>query len=92
MPARINQELDISRISNVKIVQPACLTLKAAKPKRLILAILGTMMSFLASIATAIGLDVVDSSVRSSDELRKDLGIPVLVSLPRTPARKVIAH
>ena len=90
--ARINRELDLERISNVKIVQDPTLVLKAASPKRLLILLLSMVTAFAGAIILAQVCDAADSGLHSSDEVARHLNLPVLAELPKTPARRVMAH
>ena len=90
--ARINRELDLERFSNVKVVQPATLTLKPAKPPRLLLFALSGIVGMAAAIGLAQLLETSDKSLRSNEDVARYMKVPVLASMPREAARKVIAH
>lgn len=89
--ARINRELDTERISNVKVVQSATLTLKAVSPKRLLILVLSCFVLGTASLAMTQLFDLVQRRVRSADDVQIALGVPVLASLPKHAAHRVIA-
>jgi uncharacterized protein involved in exopolysaccharide biosynthesis len=88
--ARINRELDTERISNVKVVQPASLTLKAVSPKRLLILLLSCFVLGTASIAITQLFDLVQGRIHTAEDVQKALGIPVLATLPKQAARRVI--
>ncbi len=90
--ARINRELDHERISNVKVVQPASLVLKAASPKRFLIMSLSLITSFGAAIVLAQFLAAADAGMHSPEEVVRHLNIPVLAELPRNRSRRVISH
>lgn len=88
--ARISHELDRERISNVKVVQPATLVVKAVSPKRMLLALLGSVFFFLTSLLLAYLLEVFDSSLRSSDDLARQIDTPILVTLPKLASKRAL--
>ena len=89
--ARINRELDIERISNVKIVEEPTLVLKAVSPKRLLIFALSLFVSAVSAIGFAQLLDLADTTIRSSNEVASNLTVPILAELPRTPSRRVMS-
>lgn len=89
--ARINAALDRDRISNVKIVQPASLVVKAVSPRRSIIFVFGTAFMTCVSLALAYFLDSIDTTLRTSDDLAEHIDVPVLVSLPRAVAKQPIS-
>ena len=89
--ARINRELDIERISNVKIVEEPTLVLKAVSPKRMFIFALSLLVSAVAGVGLAQLLDAADTTIRSSNEIATNLPVPILAELPRTPSRRVMS-
>lgn len=88
--ARISRELDVERVSNVKIVQSASLTLKAVSPKRLILLLLGMVVSFATAIALPQLLELVNRRLRTPEDVQLRLEIPVLVTLNRPASKRLL--
>lgn len=75
-----------------RVLDPALPAREPTAPKRPLLYALGVLLALGAGVAVAIGLEVIDPSLRSPDEVRDLTSIPVIVSLPRivTEAEKRI--
>lgn len=82
--ADISSALDKDKISNVSILQRATLPAEPVKSQRKLLALLGfgIFLSLLGGIGWAFGVEFCDHSVKTSEEVEKKLGLPVLVALP----------
>jgi len=78
--------LDEEKISNLEILQPATLPLRSASSPRKMFAICAFILFMGAAmgIGAAFGLDYLNHSLRTNDEVEQWLGLPVLVSLPKT--------
>jgi uncharacterized protein involved in exopolysaccharide biosynthesis len=81
--ARIDSALEMGRISNVNITQPATFVAKPTSP----VFTLGLALAFLVSVGfavlAALAAEFLDRSLRSSDQIERELGIPVLFTVPR---------
>lgn len=80
--ARIDQELDISKISNISIVEPATrsggIRLNLGRNIGIVLA-----LGLLAGLGVAFVQEhVLDHSLRRRSHAEQDLGVPVLVTIP----------
>lgn len=76
--------LDRDKISNVCIVQSATLPTETVKSKRKLLALMGfgIFLGLAAGIGWAFVLDYCNHSIKTSDDIEKGLGLPVLMTLP----------
>jgi uncharacterized protein involved in exopolysaccharide biosynthesis len=80
--ARISDALDSKRILNVAISEPPTVpALPAHSPWYFVL--LGTLLAAVVSTAAAFVSDYIDPTLRTADEARRVLDIPVLASLPK---------
>lgn len=88
--ADISSALDKDKISNVSILQRATLPAEPVKSQRKLLALLGfgIFLSLLGGIGWAFGLEWCDHSVKTSEDVEKKLGLPVLVALPYNKRHK----
>lgn len=96
--AAINSRLDENNVSNVSVLQEASMPLVSEKSQRKMLAILafGIFMGIASGVGLAFVLEFFDHSFKTSEEIEKTLGLPVLASLPhvrghRPEAREEIA-
>jgi uncharacterized protein involved in exopolysaccharide biosynthesis/Mrp family chromosome partitioning ATPase len=86
--ARVNDELGRGRITNVKLAQPATMMTKPVAPnKRLFMA-----AGFLVAVGGAIGLAFVaegaDQTLRTADQVERELRLPVVLSFPKRKHRR----
>jgi polysaccharide chain length determinant protein (PEP-CTERM system associated) len=65
-----------------RVIDPASLPQKPAKPKRLMLNLIGFIAGLGFGLVFTIILEIFDESIRSEHELANLAGVPVLVSIP----------
>jgi capsular polysaccharide biosynthesis protein len=75
----------------VKVVQPATLVVKAVSPKRMMLAVLGSVFFFLLSLVLAYLMEIFDSSLRSPEDLARQIDTPIMVTLPKLPSKRALS-
>lgn len=85
--ARIDQLLQMERISNVNVVQPASFMPKPVSPKKPLVALLGLMFAVFGGLSLAFVSEYLDHSVKTPDEAERLLDVPVLVSIPNVRLR-----
>jgi uncharacterized protein involved in exopolysaccharide biosynthesis len=81
--ARIGDALDRQRIVNVAIAEAATVPALPAHPHWALTLLLGTLLACLVSPGVAFVVDYFDPSLRTPDELRDVLQVPVLAALPK---------
>jgi uncharacterized protein involved in exopolysaccharide biosynthesis len=89
--ARLNQALDAERITNVNVVQQPSLVLKPVSPQKPLFAVGGVMLGLMLAFTIALASEYWRASREVGDEAEHSLGLPVLIELPRTSARELIA-
>jgi uncharacterized protein involved in exopolysaccharide biosynthesis len=80
--ARISDALDRQRIVNVAIAEAATVPALPANSHRLLTLVAGIFVALLLSPGVAFAVDYFDQSLRTPDEVREVLQIPVLAALP----------
>ena len=80
--ARVDQELELGRISNVNVVQPASLVLTPASPRVLVTLMAGFFLATFGAALLAFFCEQFDPSLKTSQQVENELGIPVLFSVP----------
>jgi uncharacterized protein involved in exopolysaccharide biosynthesis/Mrp family chromosome partitioning ATPase len=80
--ARVNDALGRERITNVKIAQPATLVYKPVSPKKMLLMVAALVVAFIGSVGSAFTVESLDQTLRTTDQVEAQLGLPVLASLP----------
>jgi uncharacterized protein involved in exopolysaccharide biosynthesis len=86
--ARIGDALDRQRIVNVAIAEAATVPALPAHPHMALTLLLGTLLACFVSLGVAFAVDYFDPSLRTPDELRDVLQIPVLAALPKEKGRR----
>lgn len=80
--AQISDALDSTRILNVSVAESAAVpSLPKTSPAVLILA--GGILALIVSMGTAFGVDYLNPSFRTPDEVIRYLDVPVLAALPK---------
>ncbi len=87
--ARIDQELQLQRISNVNIAQAPTLVEDPVAPNKPLLAILGLFVAVTGSIGIAITAEGMNTRLRDEQDVANLLDMPVLVTVPRTSPRSL---
>ena len=90
--ARLNDALGREQITNVKVAQPATLVHKPVSPKKPLVLGLGLLVALFGGLSLAFLAEIVDQTLRTTDQVEMQLGLPVLASLPyRKRRRKQLA-
>jgi uncharacterized protein involved in exopolysaccharide biosynthesis len=89
--ARIGDALDRQRIVNVAIAEAATVPALPAHPHLALNLLLGILLACLISPGVAFAVDYFDPSLRTPDELREVLQIPVLAALPIEKGRRYVS-
>jgi uncharacterized protein involved in exopolysaccharide biosynthesis len=89
--ARIADALDRQRIVNVAIAEAATVPALPAHPHWALTLLLGILLAALISLGTAFAVDFFDPSLRTPDELRDVLQIPVLAALPKERGQRYVS-
>ena len=81
--ARIDEALESDRISNVNVVQPPTFVEKPVSPKMGLALACGLVLATLGALTLAFASEHFDRSVKTAEEVERELGVPVLLSVPR---------
>jgi polysaccharide biosynthesis protein PslE len=90
--ARIGAALEAGGISNLNVVQPPSLVEKPISPKPTLILAAGLFVAVCGSLALAFGSEYLNQSLRTPEELEAQLGLPVLVSIPRATRHEVFVN
>jgi uncharacterized protein involved in exopolysaccharide biosynthesis/Mrp family chromosome partitioning ATPase len=85
--ARVNDELGRGRITNVKLAQPATTMSKPVAPNKRLLMAFGFVVAIGGALGMAFLAEAVDPTLRTSQQVEKELGSRVLLSLPERKRR-----
>ena len=88
--ARVNAALEVGRISNVNVLQPASYVAKPASPVFRLTMVLAFVLATLSSVLVAFIAEHFDRSLQSAEQVEQELGIPVLFSVPRGVRHELI--
>lgn len=80
--ARIDNELEADKISNVSIVQPATLPVKHDRPRKLLNLAIGLFVGIFGAIALGFCVEYLDHSFKRPEDIDERLNLPTLVSIP----------
>ena len=89
---RMGASLEQQRISNVNLVQPASLVEKPVSPKKLPVLAIGIVIAILGAVGTALASEYLDHSLKTPEELERQLDLPVLLSVPRVNQRQLMMN
>ena len=89
--ARIGDALDRQRIVNVAIAEAATVPSLPAHSHRAMTLLFGILLACLVSPGVAFAVDYLDPSLRTPDELRDVLQIPVLAALPKERGKRYVS-
>lgn len=85
--ARVDQALQLEKISNIAVLQPATLPLESDRPGKSLILALGLLLSLAGSVGLAFTAELLDQSLRSAAEVEERLGVRAVATLP---ARKTL--
>ncbi len=80
--ARIDEALDMQRISNISIVEPATYSIKPVRPKTLLDLALGFFLGLFGALGLAFFSEFQDHSIRKPEDVANRLQLPMLGALP----------
>jgi len=83
--SRISNAMDMEKIANVSVIQPALTPLKPIKPRRLLNIILAIILGGIGGLGIAFFGEYLDHSFKTREEVENILNLPVLASIPGTP-------
>ena len=90
--ARVDEELNISAISNVSIAQAPTLQEKPVNPSKLMLAALTLAAMLFGSLALIAGMLIIDDSVNRVSDVAEVVEAPVIVSVPNRREFRHVLH
>ena len=78
---KISMALDVGKISNVNILQPATLPIEPIKSKKRRNLALGFLLGLIGSVCIAYAREHLDNTIKTVDDVNKQLGLPVLITI-----------
>jgi uncharacterized protein involved in exopolysaccharide biosynthesis len=81
--ARIDQALEIGKISNISIVQPATFPIYPIKPNKMRNLALGLFLGLFGGVGLAFFSEYMDHTLRRPEDIEQRLELPTLASIPK---------
>jgi uncharacterized protein involved in exopolysaccharide biosynthesis len=88
--ARIDQALEIGKISNVSVVQPATYPVNPIKPNKKVNLALGLFLGLFGGIGLAFFSEYIDHTFRKPEDIEERLKLPTLAAIPDSGKKDVI--
>ncbi len=85
--AKISNALDVGKISNVSIIQPATIPIEPNKSNKRRNVALGVLLGLAGGIGLAYGREFLDDSIKTHEDVKKRLGLPVLATIEYKKAK-----
>jgi succinoglycan biosynthesis transport protein ExoP len=80
--ARIDEALDMQRISNISIVEPATCSVKPVRPRTLLDLALGFFLAVSGAVGLACFCEFQDHSLKNPEDVTNRLHLPMVATLP----------
>jgi uncharacterized protein involved in exopolysaccharide biosynthesis len=84
--ARIDEDLETNRISNVSIAQAPTFSPRNAAPKKAMFIVLGAFLAGFGALLVTLASEYFDDTFRRPEQIEEALRLPVLLSIPRSRA------
>jgi capsular exopolysaccharide synthesis family protein len=81
--ARIDRALELEKISNISVVQPASYPVKPIRPRKALNLALGFFLAAFGALGLACSSEYLDHTFQTPEEVTKKLQWPVLAAIPR---------
>ena len=90
--ATIDQRLEVQRISNISVAQPASYEPRPIRPRTTWNLLLALCAGVLGGLALPLALEQLDRSVRTPEDVEKNLDLPTLGVIPRLNPRQLMVN
>ncbi len=87
--SRIDQELEMGKISNISVVQKSSSAIKPVRPKKLLNLSLAILIGLFGGLAWAFTSERMDHSLKKPEDVHGKLQLPLFAVLPQLPAEKL---
>lgn len=84
--ARMDHELEMEKISNISVVQPASFSVKPIRPKKLLNLALGFFLGVFGGLGLAFFSEHFDHSFKKPEDITRKLQLPVVAAIPYLPS------
>jgi len=90
--ARIDDALERQKISNISVAQQATCSLKPVKPRMAVNLGLGLLAALMSGVGVALVSEMRDRTLRTAEHVERQLGLPVLATVPRWHAAHPVVN
>jgi len=90
--ARIDDALERQKISNISVAQQATCSLKPVKPRMAVNLGLGLLVALMSGVGVALVSEMRDRTLRTAEHVERQLGLPVLATVPRWHAAHPVVN
>lgn len=90
--ARIDQQLDVQRMSNIGIVQPASFEPRPVRPRKLLNLLLGMGVGLFGALALPLALEQLGSSPTAAEPVTRRSQTPIVARVPQMSSRPLTGH
>jgi uncharacterized protein involved in exopolysaccharide biosynthesis len=90
--SRIDRALEMERISNINVLQPATYQPKPVRPHKLLNLALGLLIGVFGAAGLALAAEGLDHSFQSPEDVERQLDLMTLASIPRLKAAQFAVH
>ncbi len=80
--ARIDQAMEMTKISNISVIQKATASLKPVKPKKALNLALGFFLGLFGGLGLAFFSEYLDHSIKTPEDVEEKLQLQLLASIP----------
>ena len=80
--ARIDQAMEMTKISNISLIQKATASLKPVKPKKALNLALGLFLGIFGGLGLAFFSEYLDHSIKTPEDVEEKLQLQLLASIP----------
>ncbi len=85
--ARIDQALQMQKISNIGVVQQASFPMNPSSPNKMLNLMLGLFFGIFGGIGLAFFSEYIDHSLKTQEDMEKKLNLQTLVVIPKRPEK-----
>lgn len=80
--SRLSDEMDRLKLANIGVIQPAALPLMPAETNKMKIVMIGVIGGMVLAVGAALFTEKVSRQYLTPDNVEKQLGVPVLISIP----------